>query len=88
MERYPTDIPQWMNHLEDILHPGGESLVDIRQRAMPKLKELPSNAIAGRRFVLVCSWGAESALILAEALNLPYAQLLRIEQEYGLPEHH
>ena len=40
MERYPADIPQWMNNLETFCIPGGESLVDVRQRAMPRLHEL------------------------------------------------
>jgi alpha-ribazole phosphatase len=81
MERYPTDIPQWMNHLETFCIPKGESLVDVRQRAMPKLNELIERH-RGQGIVLVCH-GALNRLILAEALRLPYAHLLRIEQEYG-----
>lgn len=81
MERYPADIPQWINNLEDCCIPGGESLLEVRQRAIPKLEELIARH-RGREIVLVCH-GALNRLILAEALRLPLAHMLRIEQEYG-----
>jgi alpha-ribazole phosphatase/probable phosphoglycerate mutase len=81
MERYPADIPQWMNNLESFRIPGGESLADVRERAMPKLRGL-LELHGGQEFLLV-SHGALNRLFAAEALRLPYAHLLRIEQEYG-----
>jgi len=81
MEQYPTDIPQWMNNLETFRIPGGESLEEVRERAMPKLREL-LELHRGQEFLLVCH-GALNRLFIAEALRLPYAHLLRIEQEYG-----
>jgi alpha-ribazole phosphatase len=81
MERFPTDIPQWMNHLDTFRIPAGESLIDVRERAIPKLQELIGRH-RGQEIVLVCH-GALNRLILAEALRLPYAHLLRIEQDYG-----
>jgi alpha-ribazole phosphatase/probable phosphoglycerate mutase len=80
-ERYPEDIPRWMNNLETFRIPEGESLADVRERAMPKLRGL-LGLHRGREFLLVCH-GALNRLIIAEALRLPYAHLLRIEQEYG-----
>jgi len=81
MEQYPADIPEWMNHLETFQIPGGESLEDVRNRAMPKLREL-LEFHRGQEILLVCH-GALNRLVIAEALHLPYAHLLRIEQEYG-----
>ena len=81
MEQYPTDIPQWMNNLETFRLPEGESLGDVRERAMPKLREL-LELHRGQEFLLVCH-GALNRLVIAEALKLSYAYLLRIEQEYG-----
>lgn len=80
-DRYPADIPQWMNNLESFQIPGGESLADVRERAMPKLRDLLT-LHRGQEFLLV-SHGALNRLFAAEALRLPYAHLLRIEQEYG-----
>jgi alpha-ribazole phosphatase len=61
--------------------PDGESVTDMQLRAIPKLQELTERH-RGEEFVLVCH-GALNRLILADALHLPLAHLLRIEQDYG-----
>ncbi len=81
MDRYPADIPQWINDLENFRIPAGESVLDMRNRAIPKLQELIERH-RGQEFALVCH-GALNRVILAEALHLPLAYLLRIEQDYG-----
>ena len=81
MEQYPADMQQWMNDLEKFRIPGGESIADMRNRAIPKLQELIEQH-RGREFALICH-GAMNRVILAEALHLPLAHLLRIEQDYG-----
>lgn len=81
MEKYPEDIPQWLQDLEHFRIPRGESLSDVRERVLPKLKELIAKH-QGEDFVLVCH-GAVNRVIIADALQLPLAHLLRIEQDYG-----
>jgi broad specificity phosphatase PhoE len=81
MEQYPSDIPQWMKDLENFRIPGGESIMDMYNRAIPKLRELIERH-RGQEFALVCH-GALNRVILAESLHLPFAHLLRIEQDYG-----
>jgi alpha-ribazole phosphatase len=81
MEQYPSDIPQWMKDLENFRIPGGESILDMCNRAIPKLRELIERH-RGQEFTLVCH-GALNRVILAEALQLSFAHLLRIEQDYG-----
>jgi alpha-ribazole phosphatase len=81
MEQYPDDIPQWVANLETFCVPGGESLMDVRNRAMPKLQELISSH-PGQEIAIVAH-GALNRVILAEALHLSFAYLLRIEQSYG-----
>jgi alpha-ribazole phosphatase/probable phosphoglycerate mutase len=81
MERYPSDIPQWLKNVDQFRIPDGESMIDVRQRAIPQLQELIEQH-RGKEFVLVCH-GALNRLILAEALHLPMAHLLRMEQDYG-----
>jgi alpha-ribazole phosphatase len=81
MERYPADIPQWMSNLENFRIPAGESVMDVSNRAIPKLQELIERH-RGQEFALICH-GALNRLIIAEALHLPFAHLLRIEQDYG-----
>ena len=81
MEKYPTDIPQWINNVETFRIPAGESVGDVRERAIPKLRELVEFH-REQEFALV-SHGALNRVILAEALHLSFAHLLRIEQDYG-----
>ena len=81
MKQYPADIPQWMKDLENFRIPGGESIVDMCNRAIPKLRELIERH-RGQEIALVCH-GALNRVILADALHLPLAHLLRIEQDYG-----
>jgi alpha-ribazole phosphatase len=81
MEQYPSDIPQWVSNLETFRIPEGESVGDVRDRAIPKLQELV-DFHRGQGFLLVCH-GALNRVILAEALQLSMAHLLRIEQDYG-----
>ncbi|MFH0813120.1 MAG: histidine phosphatase family protein [Pseudomonadota bacterium] len=81
MEKYPTDIPQWINNVETFRIPAGESVGDVRERAIPKLQELVEFH-REQEFALV-SHGALNRVILAEALHLSFAHLLRIEQDYG-----
>ncbi len=80
-EQYPEDISQWLNNLENFRIPGGESFLDLRARAIPKIQELVLKH-SGQDIILVCH-GALNRIFLAEALHLPYAHLLRIEQDYG-----
>jgi alpha-ribazole phosphatase len=81
VERYPTDLSQWMEDLENFRIPGGESLAEARRRVMPKLMELIERH-RGEEILLLCH-GAVNRVILAEALQLPMAQAFRIEQDYG-----
>ena len=81
MERYPSDIPQWLSNVEIFRIPGGESMGEVRQRAIPKLQELIERH-RGEEILLVCH-GALNRLILADALHLPMDHLLRIEQTTG-----
>ena len=81
MAKYPSDIPQWLNNLDTFCIPAGESVKDMSDRAIPKLKELIERH-RGQGLALVCH-GALNRVILADALQLPFAHLLRIEQDYG-----
>ena len=81
MDRFPSDIPQWLANVEIFRIPGGESMGEVRQRAIPKLQELIARH-RGEAILLVCH-GALNRVILADALHLPMDHLLRMEQDYG-----
>ncbi len=81
MERYPSDIPEWLKNIETFRIPGGESMADCRDRCIPKLRSLVKDHL-GEELVLICH-GALNRVILADAMHLPMANLLRMEQDYG-----
>jgi len=79
--RDPDLFQEWMARLDTFTFPGGESLAGLRARVLPALREILGRH-AGRR-VAVVAHGGPNRVILAEALGLPLAHLLRLGQEYG-----
>lgn len=79
--RYPQELQARLRDLAAYRIPGGESLLDVRQRVMPKLKEILARH-EGQAVALVAHAGV-NRVILAEALGLPLAHLFRLDQAYG-----
>jgi alpha-ribazole phosphatase len=80
-ERYPEELQARFQDLTSFRIPGGESLTDVRARALPRLLEL----IAQHReaaFIIVAHAGVNRVL-LCEALGVPLAHLFRLDQNYG-----
>ncbi|OEU63739.1 MAG: alpha-ribazole phosphatase [Desulfuromonadales bacterium C00003094] len=78
---YPT---QWQARLDDIVHyriPGGENLLDLRQRARSAVAE-----IIGRhrgQEVVVVAHGGINRILLLDALDAPLERILSLSQFYG-----
>lgn len=79
--RDPDLLTAWLARLDTFVFPGGEGLLQLRARVLPALREILDRH-AGRRVVVVAH-GGPNRVILAEALGLPLAHLLRLGQEYG-----
>jgi len=80
-EHYPEELASRLQDLANFRIPGGESLLDVRQRVMPRLKELVA-AHPGQSLALVAHAGV-NRVILCEALSLPLEHLFRLDQNYG-----
>lgn len=80
-ERYPEELEGRFRDLANYRIPGGESLMDVRDRVLPKLKELLARH-AGQTMALVAHAGV-NRVILTEALGLPLTHLFRLDQNYG-----
>ncbi|HZE21080.1 MAG TPA: histidine phosphatase family protein, partial [Desulfobaccales bacterium] len=61
--------------------PGGESLMDVHRRALPKLHELIQKHHE-QAFIIVAHAGV-NRVILSEALGLSLDHLFRLDQNYG-----
>lgn len=79
--RYPEELQARFLDLESFRIPGGESLMDVRRRALPRLRELVQQH-PGQAVALVAHAGV-NRVILSDALGVPLNNLFRIDQSYG-----
>jgi alpha-ribazole phosphatase/probable phosphoglycerate mutase len=80
-ERYPKELKARFDDLANFRIPGGESLQEVRQRALPKLQELIAQH-QGQTLALVAHAGV-NRVILSDALGLPLGHIFRLDQNYG-----
>ncbi len=80
-ERHPEELASRLQDLTNFRIPEGESLMDVRDRALPRLRELVA-AHSGQSLALVAHAGI-NRIILCEALSLPLEHLFRLDQNYG-----
>jgi alpha-ribazole phosphatase len=80
-ERYPQELEARFRDLTSFRIPGGESLTDVRHRALPKLEALIRQHTE-QAFIVVAHAGV-NRVILCEALGLSLDHLFRLDQNYG-----
>jgi alpha-ribazole phosphatase len=80
-ERYPTELEARFRDLTSFRIPGGESLTDVRTRALPRLMELIRQHHQ-ETFLIVAHAGI-NRVILSDALGLSLEFLFRLDQNYG-----
>ena len=81
MEQYPDDLQALFKDFPNFRIPGGESLMDLKARALPALKGLIEEHHE-QAFLLVAHAGI-NRVILSEALGLNLQNLFRLDQNYG-----
>jgi alpha-ribazole phosphatase len=80
-DRFPGE---WQARLSDFVTyrvPGGESLIDLRDRVLPAITEIVDRHRGEE--VLVVAHGGVNRVILLDALGAPPSSMFRIEQDYG-----
>jgi alpha-ribazole phosphatase len=80
-ERYPAELEARFRDLSSFRIPGGESLLDVHTRVMPRLDAL-INHHHQQAFLIVAHAGV-NRVILSEALGLSLDHLFRLDQNYG-----
>lgn len=80
-ERYPAELEARFRDLTSFRIPGGESLTDVRTRALPRLMELIRQHHQ-EAFLIVAHAGI-NRVILSDALGLSLEFLFRLDQNYG-----
>lgn len=80
-ERYPEELEGRFQDLAGFRIPEGESLSDLRDRALPRLQEILVEH-PGQSLALVAHAGV-NRVILCDALDLPLNNIFRLDQNYG-----
>lgn len=80
-DRYPRELEGRFRDLAGFRIPGGESLLDVHNRVIPRLQELLSE-YPGQSLALVAHAGV-NRVILCHALGLPLSHFFRLDQNYG-----
>lgn len=80
-ERYPAELEARFRDLTSFRIPGGESLLDVSARVLPRLSDLINRHLE-EAFIIVAHAGV-NRVILSEALGLPLDHLFRLDQNYG-----
>jgi alpha-ribazole phosphatase/probable phosphoglycerate mutase len=80
-ERFPAEYAAWRADLLNYRPPGGECLLDVRERVLPEYRKLVAAHPGGEIAMLL--HGGVNRVILAEILGLPFLNLFRIEQSFG-----
>jgi alpha-ribazole phosphatase len=79
--RYPAELEARFRDLTGFRIPGGESLLDVSSRVLPRLDDLIAQHVE-QAFIIVAHAGV-NRVILSQALGLPLDHLFRLDQNYG-----
>lgn len=80
-ERFPEGYAAWRSDLLNYRPPGGECLLDVKDRVLPLYKRLVSSH-AGSEIAMLLHGGV-NRVILADALGMEPLKLFRMDQAYG-----
>ena len=79
--RFPDEYLLWRSDLLNYRPPGGECLLDVKERILPVFKKLVSSHPDQEIAMLL--HGGVNRVILADALALDMMNLFRVDQAYG-----
>jgi alpha-ribazole phosphatase len=80
-ERFPEEYSAWRADLLNYRPPGGECLIDVRDRVLPVFKRLVASHPDQEIGMLL--HGGVNRVILADALGMDPMNLFRIDQVFG-----
>ncbi|MBU4233357.1 MAG: alpha-ribazole phosphatase [Proteobacteria bacterium] len=80
-ERYPAELEARFRDLISFRIPGGESLLDLSSRVLPRLGEIIARHL--EEALIIVAHAGVNRVILSQALGLPLDHLFRLDQNYG-----
>lgn len=80
-ESFPEDLVKRSEDIKDFRIINGESFSDVKERVIPKLKDIIEGNVSKR--ILVIAHGGVNRIIIADALGLDINNIPRLEQNYA-----
>jgi alpha-ribazole phosphatase len=80
-ERFPDEYRMWRADLLNYRPPGGECLLDVKNRILPAYKRIVGSHPDGE--IALMLHGGVNRIILADALGMEMTNLFRIDQTFG-----
>jgi len=80
-ERFPEEYRSWRADLLNYRPPGGERLIDVKERVLPVINRLV--ALHPEREIGMLLHGGVNRVILSDALGMDPMNLFRIDQAFG-----
>ena len=80
-ERFPEEYRMWRADLLNYRPPGGECLLDVKNRILPAYKRIVDSH--PDREIALMLHGGVNRIILADALGMELTNLFRIDQTFG-----
>ena len=80
-ESFPEDFVKRSEDIKDFRIINGESFSDVKERVIPKLKDIIEGNVSKR--ILVIAHGGVNRIIIADALGLDINNIPRLEQNYA-----
>jgi alpha-ribazole phosphatase len=80
-ERFPEEYRMWRADLINYRPPGGECLLDVKNRILPAYKRIVGSN--SDRSIALMLHGGVNRIILADALGMEMTNLFRIDQAFG-----
>jgi alpha-ribazole phosphatase/probable phosphoglycerate mutase len=79
-KKYPEKFRAWMEDPLRFSPPGGESTVEVRDRAMKAMERIVNQSYVN---IAIVAHGGINRIILCELLGIPLENIFRIEQDFG-----
>lgn len=80
-ERFPEEWRARMDDFVNVRPPGGENLLDLRERVLPVIREIVERHRGEQ--ALVVAHGGVNRIVLLDALGALPSSMFRIEQDFG-----
>lgn len=80
-ERFPEEYRLWRSDLINYRPPGGECLLDVKNRIIPAYRRIVGSHPEGE--IALMLHGGVNRIILADALGMEMTNLFRIDQAFG-----